>query len=405
MAQIYETRPDIGAQAFGTGLSQGLQALLEMKLQEVHQKESAKGISALTGMPYEKAVQIAKMSPEVLKMALPQELKNIQRNKTMEEINKEFPSQHQATTQTENELLQGVQQAGAPQQDQMQQGNIQQPKLPTYNPGETLKKMYAMGASFPEAMRGEQAAQKAAQGAKFHADKMALEVEKAAQRERLAKEKLSLRKEEKDKPYLDELAKEHVNNQTQLKTLKEMDFYNKSGKLVDPHYAAGLKLLGIDNIGALYNKESQAYKSLEVNFYPIIKELFGSRPTEWDAKQVIAKIASLVNTKEGRDLIIKAQRRAIMSKEEIYKAKREIINKNGGNVPKDIGLQASDIADKKQGQYWDQFLKDLGVSSEVFKDLPAASSYKDQIMIDDDGNKVKSDGIHWFDTTTGRRIG
>jgi hypothetical protein len=317
-------------------------------------------------------------------------------------------------------LLQGVQQAGnmtetgampqgqMPQQtdaSRMPQGNVQQPYKSTYNRGETLKKIYAMGGTFPEAMRGEQAAQKADQQAKFHADKMALTKEMAERKLGFtaseADKKLRFSDTKKLRESIDDAAK---NARTDLKNSKLQMDIAKSGKLIGPKENALLEWVGekmgmnSNQIDAFRNGESQVFQKLSIPYFRNMKPSFGSKPTQWEAQQLQKGFASLYQTPEGREIIIRLTMAEAKSNLMSQKIKDEIIRENKGIPPLNLNEQINNKLDLWQGK---QFVEMRNKISDIFArdaeldNTSAAKAGKGSSITLDNGVIMISNGKKW----------
>ena len=224
-----------------------------------------------------------------------------------------------------------------------------------------------------------------------------------AQTQDMAQEKL----ENLKRPYIDKIAESETKNKESIQAYNQMEHLVKTDQVDDPLKVTGLQMMGLENYPAFLKPGSQEYDSLMLNFTSKIKDDFGARPTQWDAQQIFKRMATLLNTKEGKLRIIAANRNKLEAKNIINQQKREIIKENRGKIPADIGLQANERSEHKIDQLWNKYKQNLGMTNEqTFESLPNPSEYTGKTAVDSEtGNKFISDGQKWIPQPIGGQKG
>ena len=336
----------------GTGLSHGLQALANLKMQRLAQRQAIGGLQSL-GLTPQVATGISALEPRLQQEALKQQLA--------------APGQQA--------YLQGLQAImGVSPQAQTSQQDIEQPLAP------------------PAGLTQQQATELA---------KLQMQKQKMASRE----------KSEAFKATKDIRTKLN----TESRTAKEDDMrldrmydLNKEGKLNTPFYVAALQKLGLD-IPALLNPDSQEFQRLSIDFLRNAKSYFGSRVTQYEVQMFLKSIPSLLQSKEGRDRVIRNLK--IINEGKAIRAKemRKIIRENNGIPPLDledrVEERVSDKLDKLASKFNINFenihegpgKKELPTQG-VFASMPKASSFKagTRIKDEDTGKVYVTDGFKWI---------
>lgn len=227
---------------------------------------------------------------------------------------------------------------------------------------------------------------------KFQREKEASKERRFGQTQDIAQEKL----ENLKRPYIDKIAESETKNKEAIRAYDRMEHLVKTDQVDDPATVTFLNMTGLENYPAFLKPGSQEYDAELLSFTSKIKDDFGARPTQWDAQQIFKRMATLLNTKEGKLRIIAANRNKLQAKNIINQQKREIIKENRGKIPADIGLRANERSEHKVDQLWDKYKQNLGIMEERYESLPNPSEYAGKIAEDDiTGNRFISDGQKW----------
>ena len=286
-----------------------------------------------------------------------------------------------------NEILQGVQQNQAPQQrmQQADQRQMQQPDQQQESP--------ELQSALASLLGGQQ--QRA-----LPARRMTPQMEQA---ERMHQEKRLDRLKSESRPLLKEYADKRNATKQQLAALTTQLNLSESGAVNDTGYLTALKKLGLDD--PIFKKPgTAAFDALGVNFLTNLKSFFGARPTNFDVKTYLAKLAKSTDTVEGRRRLIRNYQQMLKAENIMNDARMEIVRKNGNIVPHDIDILAEEIAAPKIDKIWDQFVKmndmesnapkfKMGqvVTADQAKNLPRGATGNDQTT----GKPVFWNGSSW----------
>ena len=88
-----------------------------------------------------------------------------------------------------------------------------------------------------------------------------------------------------------------------LRVLKEMRELNDSGDLTSGPMIKLLSFFGLDDVGELKNPKSEQYQKLQTYFLRNLKSIFGAKPTEFEVREYMKSVPTLMNTPEGRERI------------------------------------------------------------------------------------------------------
>ena len=287
-------------------MSNGLQQLAQMKMQQLQQQgqrtQTAKGLETiLPGMKPEQYSSMAGMNPEILNQFVKSKMQE--------------PSQ-QAFAKSLSGLL----------------GGEAQPEAATIS---------AAGPQVAEPSRltSNQAVQLANLG--------------------LKQKKMASEERKEVRPIIEKVASDSRENRKQLETYSKMLELSEKDQVNSPEYMSGLRMMGLDNIPALLKPGTEEYNSQVVSFFGNLRKYFGAKPTVWEVKAYLQKLATAYNTKEGRRRMIRDQKLAIEAEEAVNVAKKEIIKKNKGIPPADLELQADEKAKGKVDRLWAEFRKGI----------------------------------------------
>lgn len=146
--------------------------------------------------------------------------------------------------------------------------------------------------------------------------------------------------------------------ENKLHDLNRFEELEKEGKLDTPGYVEGLKRAGLD-IPALMNPGSEEFQKIQANFINGAKEAFGGRISNFELESFMKTVPNLVQSPEGRKRVIANLKRIERGKLARYHAYREVLSKNNGIPPYDLEERVEDLTDKKMEAITNQFKKDL----------------------------------------------
>lgn len=184
-----------------------------------------------------------------------------------------------------------------------------------------------------------------------------------------------------------------------------MEQLNNSDKLINPALYSTMKTLKLD-FPFLVGKYAEIYGKEQAGLLGGLKDIFGSRVTNFDLGQFQKGLPTLENTKEGRSVMLNNLKVANEAKKLEADAIDSIIEEHDGKAPWNL----PQLVDKKIGKQLDELYKELKTGLESsknqsqlsgkkeFKELPPASEYKDKTLIDPkSGKQIKSNGKSWIE--------
>lgn len=338
--------------SFATGISAGLQNLLNNKLGQIQQQQqqmkTAQGLKAF--FPNTKAdelQQLAGLPPEILNVMVKQKAQELG---NMDFANALGQGQQQAPQQQISPLEQllGSSEGFSPQQMeqvQAQESSLAQPQI------QGQPKAASTLSRYEDILRNPKLK-----------PEHRLKIEKMAQQERLAEKKEA--KEEiregfkETKEFRKEIREKAKVARDQLQDLDRLEELEKEGKLDTPGYFEHLKRSGMD-IPALMNEGSEEYNKIVNNFTRNAKSYFGSRISNFEIEQFLKTLPSLSASPAGRNRIISNLKRINRVELEYNNAMKEVLSENKGVPPLDLAERVDDKIEKKLDAISNQFKKDL----------------------------------------------
>lgn len=325
--------------SFGTGLGSGLQQLAQERLAANAQKRSqqlemqkrmndqlqyAQALSAL-GVPQQQALALSGL-PEKERAAL------YQRGGL--EQQPQQSSLQQALGGLSPEAIGGVQQG-----------------IEKVSPGKQLPTAKPQAGGFLEAMSRLSPAE-AAQERRHQ--------EKLAQSEQLAINKETL-------PFVTEVNKAVKAADFSEPRLARMEKLNNEGKLGSNLYnslisSVSKQALGLD-LTNLMTADAQEFEKLSTDFFKNIKDIVGTRVTNFDIQQFLKTVPTLNQSKEGRQRVITNLRVFNDMARVKQKSMRDIIKENKGKRPSDL----EELVDERSKDELDKI-------AERFKSGPISNS-------------------------------
>jgi len=367
MAQILKKDPDIGAQAFNTGLSTGLQQLMNMKMQDLQQRrqkfDKSQAFRSM-GIPPELAENLGSLDPKVqqifLNEMMPKFADNMQQGMgDPAQLLQEFQAykQQQAQAPQEDELSKSMRALGMFNYNPADQGvralmGSQSPSSEA-QPDQGLEGiMNLMGSlsngqqqmdrddvkvdrqpilSQEDPMRGMTRSQRIAY------DNRQKELKKEERENR--KELVAANNSPSNQKFMDkqsDLNKDAIENDYRLSRMKEL-ISNKD--LNRPAFVNLLNTLkkGIFGFGAdfkyMLSKDSQEFDKLSKDMLKGAKNIFGSRLTDADIGIFMDMVPTLSLTRDGKNAVI---RNIEIFNKGVYarqKAMDDIMAENKGYAP------------------------------------------------------------------------
>ena len=428
--------PSLGS-AFGSGLGQGLQFLLQDKINKMQESKTrtqqASGLGTLLGLSPEKALQLTYLPPQTLNEIIKQ--------KMLVDVNGNYPNEQQPSQFGNAEMNQAAPPSASPPQENNQQLSEAMRALGMfdYNPMDQAVRRYlqskqpadapmtqpTMGTDRPAIpeqsinapVKPEMArdigrpmtvgqARAAREEARI-ARQEALVEKKMAQQERLAEKK----SEQEDKKfsftetrkYRDQVNTNSKNARSDLQNLRMQKDLIKTGKLMGPKETAFLDIVGsyfnLDENGksAFKNAQTQVFEKLSVPYFRGLKEKFGARPTQWDAQQLQKSFPSLYQTDAGKEVIIEFMEHDSMSNIKEKKISDEIIRRNNGIPPIDLASQVEDRLSTWKDKEYLKLRKNVSriLAKESGPNFSAEKAGKDAMLESDDGIVFRSNGKEW----------
>lgn len=401
MAQVINQGPGFGAllgTGLGQGISSGLQALANQKMNQLAQRQAAGGYTAL-GIPQADAAQIAKL-PEAIQGVV---LKNYL-----------AAAEHQGLSQALGEL-QGMPSTPIQQQLQAQHAesspagmqavqSLLQPQGSTQTQAMTPQVQQQSPQTFAQLLRAPRLS-----------PENRLRLAGLSQQKELQLAKLSAKEQElvnkETKPYYDQLLKEadaakkgdlRLGRMEKLleegklppaalhKTLKSLEAISPE-KAIIGGAAAGFAAGGIPGgliggtLGALITPivplleagerklypAAEEFEKLSADFIKEAKTYFGSRLTDADLRAFMQTIPTLSQTKSGKEKIISNLKKMNEITGIKAKAMKAIIKENGGKRP----INLAELVEERTAPEIDK------VAQEFIEGLPKAT--KQQVQQED----------------------
>ena len=352
-------------QAVGTRLGQGLQLLLQDKmnkmLQRQQQTQTASGLQAL-GIPEQQASQISYLPKELQSLVLKNYLAGA-----------EGMGLEQALSG-----LRGEPAVAEPGVDALQAMGIAAPEqIPEAAP---MLPGVAEPVGVPEAAPTRKEAVREERPTRFEdilrrpriKPEHRIRIEQMAQKQRLAEKKIAAEKEKEARKEEREIAKEErmeklslrKENKAAIKKLTEdfktarrenrdldrMSELIKTKELTRPRVRSiyktlakvgGVLKLGID-LSSLMSPESQEFEKLSLGFMKNLKNYFGNRITQIEVENFLKTVPSLLQSREGKERVIYNMKLNNEAKLLRMKALKDIRSKYGKDIPGDVEEMVED---------------------------------------------------------------
>jgi len=352
----------------GSGLGQGLQLLMQQKLQTMlkakEQAKTSKGLESL-GIPTQAASQISELPKELQSLVV----KNFLAGSEAQGLEQALSS----ITGEPQAPLGGLEALGAsgPQgQEEMVGAQAMVPGGEEEVVAEQLKPMNR----FQEILKSPRLK-----------PEHRLRIEQMAQQERFAEKKLTaaerkekaLEQRETDKetlPYYKEVLKATKDSKDNQRRLGRMEELTRKGKLDSPVVSSlldatskGIFGVGV-NLDSLRSPDSQEFKKLSTEFLKNAKSLFGNRITDNEVRLFMQMVPTLTQSDQGKMRVINNMK-AYSDAEILTKnAMDKIIEQNNGRRPRNLETLVEKSVGTELDKLSQEFKKGYNIEAAPVKD-------------------------------------
>ena len=395
MVQIIEDNNNWGG-ILGKALSTGVGSLADAKLKQMQQSKSALALVSQGFTPEEAKnilnIENPKIQQEVVKQKLKQRglesLFSGMQGPAQGNVDPNMPST--GMQQGQNGLqglfapLQGSQALGVPSQElpqpaqqpgavtPAQQPSQQQPQQ--YTDSEKRQLMASLATGDPRSV-----SQAVGQIEKERADTARFERKYEAQKETNKETRI-------DRSYQlakDEIKESNKKAQTldrELRTINEMERVVKSGDISSPAYTKFIK--SFIDVDAFLTADTQKLNSLGIEFFGGLKDTFGARPNEFEARQYASGMPNALKSKEGNLAILAGRKLEAQAGKVLQTTMREIIEeaqKNNEPLPPDLKGAAMERAQPKIDKIYDKYReKMISATFPDAKNLPNGTTMSNE---------------------------
>lgn len=189
-----------------------------------------------------------------------------------------------------------------------------------------------------------------------------------------------------------------------LRVIKDMKSLSDSGKLISGTKLKALKAIGFDDIAALKNPESEQYQKLEKFFLRNLKTIFGGRITQAEMYNYMDAIPTLMNTKEGRDLIYNDMSRmanAAILEADMLDSLENMYGKDPEKIRKIQSLVDQAVTPIVEKMYEEtSFNKNTPLKQgNKLSNLPSPNTVPigTEITVKSTGKKIRNNGTQWIE--------
>jgi len=346
--------------SIGTGLGQGLQLLLQDKmdrlLQQKQQSQTASGLQAL-GIPAQEASQISLLPKELQSHVIKNYLAGAESAGLNEALSALGGQQQQQPTS----MLDGL----VSQQTEAQPTQQAQQPMQQAQPEQQQVKPEQKRPSFQEILKNPRLK-----------PEHRLQIEKMQRQERLDEKKLAASEKKEKLVEQREIDKENKNiikdtnegvknayaNDRRLGRMEELV---KKGDLTRPRWYSALKTLsdGIFGLGidlhSLETADSQEFTKLSNEFVKEAKEMFGARITDADLRVFLKMVPTLSMTKDGKARVIHNMKLYNEGNRIKGNAMNQLIKENAGRSPRNLDSLIEERAKPELDELAERFKKGL----------------------------------------------
>lgn len=148
--------------------------------------------------------------------------------------------------------------------------------------------------------------------------------------------------------------------------LDRMKELSDKGGVSTPAMVKTLDTLGLP-IGILANPDTEEYRKLETDFIREARDIFpGGRITNYEIQSYLKTIPGLMNSPEGRDVIIRNRKLLNEAKKVRYDEYKKILKETGGKKPANMGILLEERTADKIIDIEDRFRSGLESSLDKF---------------------------------------
>lgn len=185
--------------------------------------------------------------------------------------------------------------------------------------------------------------------------------------------------------FADQIIKDYQAASDAAPRLDRQEELAKSGKLATPLLVKTLNTVGLP-ISTLTNPETEEYQKLENDFVKDVANYFPGQVRVYEAQTYMKTIPSLMNSDEGKKIVIRNLRLQNEAKMARYQAYKDIVKENGGRKPPNLDLQVFERIEPKMKELGEKFQR--GITEDIEKYLPSITMYKDGRQFKIPQNKI-----------------
>ncbi len=165
--------------------------------------------------------------------------------------------------------------------------------------------------------------------------------------------------------FATQIEKDYLTAKNENFRLNRMQELSDKGEVSTPLLIKALDTIGLP-IGILSNPDTEEYRKLETDFIREARDIFpGGRITNYEIQSYLKTIPSLLNSKEGRESIIRNRKLLNEAKEVKYNEYKNILKENGGKKPPNLGIILEERISDKISNIEDRFKQ--GIQKEIEK--------------------------------------
>jgi len=163
------------------------------------------------------------------------------------------------------------------------------------------------------------------------------------------------------------IEKDYLSAKNENIRLDRMEELSGKEGLSTPLMVKALDAIGLP-IGILSNPDTEEYRKLETDFIRDARDVFpGGRITNYEIQSYLKTIPTLLNSKEGREAIIRNRKLFNEAKEIKYNEYKNILKENGGKKPQNLGILLEERTADKISNIEDKFKQGIQKESEKFQ--------------------------------------
>lgn len=161
--------------------------------------------------------------------------------------------------------------------------------------------------------------------------------------------------------------KDYITAKNENIRLERMEELSGKENLSTPLMIKALDTIGLP-IGILSNPDTEEYRKLETDFIRDARDVFpGGRITNYEIQSYLKTIPTLLNSKEGREAIIRNRKLFNEAKEIKYNEYKNILKENSGKKPPNLGILLEERTADKISDIEDKFKQGIQKETEKFQ--------------------------------------